>query len=71
MLIQRIMRGWRHEHILASSGDTLRRVILFAPSAPAVQIFIPTMRAFDRNHVIVETETHRRFVAGCPGNRDD
>jgi hypothetical protein len=35
-------------------GDTLRRVILWAPSAPAVQIFIPTMRAFDRGQLIIE-----------------
>jgi hypothetical protein len=46
------VRPWR---VLILSGDTLRSVILFAPSAPAVQIFIPTMRAFDRSQLIIES----------------
>jgi len=46
---------------LSLSGGTLRRVILFAPSAPAVQIFILTMRAFDRSQLIIEFR--QRFAA--------
>ena len=52
------------------SGDTLSRVIQFAASAPAVQIFIATMRAFDRSQLI--SEIRRRFAARCLGrNRND
>ena len=55
---------------LCSGAHTLRRVFLFAPSAPAVQIFIPTMRAFDRGQLIIEIR--QRFAARCCGrNRDD
>ncbi len=58
---------WR---VLSSGSRTFRRVFLFAPSAPAVQIFIPTMRAFDRSQLIVEIR--QRFAARCCGrNRDD
>src|SRR5258708_5121913 len=45
------------------SGDTLRSVILFAPSAPAVQIFILAMRTFDRSQLIIEIR--QRFAARC------
>ena len=61
------LRPWR---VLSSGSHTFRRVFLFAPSAPAVQIFIPTMRAFDRSQLIVEIR--QRFAARCCGrNRDD
>jgi hypothetical protein len=61
------VRPWR---VLILSGDTLRSVILFAPSAPAVQIFILTMRTFDRSQLIIEIR--QRFPARCCGrNRDD
>jgi hypothetical protein len=53
------VRPWR---VQSSSGDTLRSVILFAPSAPAVQIFILTMRAFDRSQLIIEIR--QRFGCG-------
>jgi hypothetical protein len=53
---------WR---VLSFSGDTFRGVCLFAPSTPAIQIFIPTMRAFDRSQLIIEIR--RRFAAGCCG----
>ena len=56
--------------VLGLSGDTLRGVILFAPSAPAVQIFILTMRTLDRSQLIIEI--HQRFAARCcRRNRDD
>src|ERR1700728_5145693 len=47
--------------VVILSGDTLRTVILFAPSAPAVQIFILTMRTFDRGQLIIEIR--QRFAA--------
>src|ERR1700690_176032 len=48
----------------------LRRVFLLAPSAPAVQIFIPAMRALDRRHLICEIR--QGLAARCRGgNRDD
>src|ERR1700685_1983389 len=51
-------------------SNTLRGVFLLAPSAPAVQIFIPTVRAFDRRQLIVEFRYW--FAARCSGgNRDD
>src|SRR5271169_2300763 len=55
---------------LSSGFHTYRRVFLFAPSAPAVQIFIPTMRAFDRSQLIIEIR--QRFATRCYGrNRDN
>ena len=56
--------------VLSSSVATLLHVFLFASCAPAVQIFIPTMRALDRRQLIVEIRC--RFVVGCRGrDRDD
>ena len=61
------VRLWR---VLRSAFHTFRCVFLFAPSAPAVQIFIPTMRAFDRGQLIIKVR--QRFAAQCRGgNRDD
>jgi len=37
--------------------------MLFAPSAPAVQIFILTMRTLDRSQLIIEIR--QRFAARC------
>src|ERR1022692_2776123 len=55
---------------LSLGSHTFRRVFLFAPSAPAIQIFIPTMRTFDRSQLIVEIR--QRITARCCGrNRDD
>jgi hypothetical protein len=54
---------------LRLSGDTLRSVFLFAPSAPAVQIFIATMRAFDRSQLIIERR--HCFAVRCGGESDD
>jgi hypothetical protein len=60
----------RPRRVLALSGDTLRSVILFAPSTPAVQIFIRTMRTLDRSQLIIEIR--QRFAAQCcRRNRDD
>src|SRR6184192_3192919 len=47
-----------------------RNVFVFAPSAPAIQVFIPTMGAFDRRQLIVEFG-HSRLAScrwGCNGN---
>jgi hypothetical protein len=46
---------------LRSGFHTFRCVFLFAPIAPAVQVFIPTMRAFDRSQL----EFRQRFAARC------
>src|SRR5580704_12346467 len=44
--------------------------MLFASSAPSVQIFIPAMRAFDRSQLIIKIR--QRFGAWwCRGNSDD
>jgi hypothetical protein len=48
-----------------TSAHTLRRVFLFVPTAPAVQIFIPTMGAFDRSQLIIEIR--QRLAARCFG----
>jgi hypothetical protein len=42
---------------------------VLAPSAPAVQIFITTMRAFDRRQLIAEFR--HGFAAGCSGGKRD
>src|ERR1019366_5341341 len=56
--------------LLKGGSHTYQRVFLFAPSTPAIQIFIPTMRTFDRRQLIVEIR--RRFAARCCGpNRND
>ena len=61
------VRPWR---VLRSGFHTFRCVFLFAPSAPAVQVFISTMRAFDRSQLIIEIR--QRFAARCCSrNRDD
>ena len=61
------VRPWR---VLRSGFHTFRCVFLFAPSAPAVQVFIPTMKAFDRSQLIIEIR--QRFAARCCSrNRDD
>lgn len=44
-----------------STRDPFRRVLLFAPRAPAVQIFIATMWALDCSQLIIEC---RWFVIG-------
>ena len=47
-----------------------RKVFVFAPSAPAIQVFIPTMGAFDRRQLIVELG-HGHLAScrwGCNGN---
>ncbi len=47
----------------------LSSVILFAPSAPVIQILIPTMRALDRSQLIIEIR--QGFAAQrCRRNRD-
>jgi hypothetical protein len=57
-------------HVRRSGFHTFRCVFLFAPSAPAVQVFIPTMRAFDRSQLIIKIR--QRFAARCCSrNRDD
>jgi hypothetical protein len=56
------VRPWR---VLSLSGDTLRIVILLAPSAPAVQIFILTMRRLVRSQLIIEIR--QRLAAACCG----
>jgi hypothetical protein len=61
------VRLWR---VLRSAFHTFRCVFLFAPSAPTIQIFILTMRAFDRSQLIIEIR--QRFAAlCCSRNRDD
>src|SRR5208283_3062467 len=53
-----------------SCAGAFRRELLLAPGAPAVQIFIRAMRAFDRGQLILEIR--RRFAARCcGGDRDD
>jgi len=42
---------------------------VLATSAPAVQIFITTMRAFDRRQLIVEFR--HCFAAGCSASKRD
>ncbi len=59
----------RSRPVLSSGSDTLRSVILLAPSAPVVQIFIPTMRTFDRGQLIIEIR--RCFAARCCGRKRD
>jgi hypothetical protein len=54
---------------LRLSGATLRRIFLFAPRAPAVQVFIPAMRALDCSQLIIERR--RRFVARCRSCNSD
>ena len=47
-----------------------RNVFVFTPSAPAIQVFIPTMGAFDRRQLIVEFG-HGHLAScgwGCNGN---
>jgi hypothetical protein len=56
--------------VLRSGFRSFRCVFLFAPSAPAVQVFIPTMRTFDRGQLIIEIR--QRFAArGRSRNRDN
>jgi len=63
-------RRLAHAPTLSLSGNTLRSVILFAPSAPTVQIFILAMRTLDRSQLIIEI--CQRFAARCcRRNRDD
>jgi len=47
-----------------------RKVFVFAPSAPPIQVFIPTMGAFDRRQLIVEFgDGHLASCRwGCNGN---
>jgi hypothetical protein len=53
-----------------SGFHTFRRVFLFTPGAPTVQIFIPTMWTFDRSQLVIETR--ERFAARCcVRNRND
>src|ERR1700680_2645198 len=60
----------RPRRVLRSGFHTFRCVLLFAPSAPAVQVFISTMRAFDRSQLIIEIR--QCFAARCCSrNRDD
>lgn len=56
--------------VLSSASRASRCVCLIAPSAPAIQIFITAVRAFDRGQLI--TKVGQRFAARCrDSNRDD
>jgi len=63
-----VMKGQLYGWSL-SGFHTFRRVFLFAPSAPTVQIFIPAMWTFDRSQLVIEIQrfTARRSVR----NRND
>lgn len=62
-LFASLRAGKKTRSLRISSRDT-SLVVQLAPSAPAIQIFILTMRAFDRGQLIIES---RWFVARCAG----
>jgi enamine deaminase RidA (YjgF/YER057c/UK114 family) len=56
----------------SSDCHAFRSVFVFTPSAPAIQVFIPTMGAFERRQLIVDF-VHGHFAPcrwECNGNDD-
>src|SRR4029077_19882565 len=70
----RLLVGFSSGSIGWPSSDchAFRGVFVFTPSAPAIQVFIPTMGAFERRQLIVDFG-HGHFVScrgECNGNDD-
>lgn len=55
----------------SSRSGTSHCVLVFTPSAPAVQILIPAMRALDRGKLVVGFRRARLASCLCERNRDD
>src|SRR5882762_8407098 len=70
----RLLVGFSSGSIACPSSDchAFRSVFVFTPSAPAIQVFIPTMGAFERRQLIVDFG-HGHFAScrwECNGNDD-